>query len=114
MTTLDRRIILVIGGTSGIGFGVAKASLKSLAQDVIVASSNKDRVEHAVKKLSTGDFGPGDVRGYVVDARREESIKGLLDEVGEVDHIVFTSGIIEDIYHKVSDVDTSTAKGTIT
>ncbi|GJJ06994.1 hypothetical protein Clacol_001192 [Clathrus columnatus] len=95
MATLANKTILIIGGSSGIGFGVAEASLKSFAKTVIIASSNKERVEKAVKKLIDAKLGAGEITGRVVDAGNEESIKGLLDDVGEVDHIVFTSGRLE-------------------
>ncbi|GJJ07012.1 hypothetical protein Clacol_001210 [Clathrus columnatus] len=95
MATLANKIILIIGGSSGIGFGVAEASLKSFAKTVIIASSNKERVEKAVKRLTGAKLGGGEIIGRVVNAGNEESIKGLLDDVGEVDHIIFTSGRLE-------------------
>ncbi|GJJ07000.1 hypothetical protein Clacol_001198 [Clathrus columnatus] len=106
MATLANKTILIIGGSSGIGFGVAEASLKSLAKTVIIASSNKERVEKAVKKLIDAKLGAGEITGRVVNAGNEESIKGLLDDVGEVDHIVFTSGRLEtDLAFPEVDID---------
>ncbi|GJJ06991.1 hypothetical protein Clacol_001189 [Clathrus columnatus] len=112
MATLKDKTVLIIGGTSGIGFGVAEASLKSLAKTVIVASSKKDRVENAIKRLTDAKLGSGAVHGHVVDAENEQSIKTLLEKVGEVDHIVFTSGRLDGTL-KFPEVDINHAKGIV-
>ncbi|GJJ07034.1 hypothetical protein Clacol_001232 [Clathrus columnatus] len=93
MSTLENKVVLIIGGSSGIGFGVAEASLKSLAKTVLIASSNQNHVNNAVERLINAKLGPGQINGHVVDAGNEQSIKTLLESVGEVDHIVFTSGL---------------------
>ncbi|KAL4925501.1 oxidoreductase, short chain dehydrogenase/reductase family [Aspergillus undulatus] len=49
-TKLNNTRILLIGGTSGIGFAVARASLEQGAS-VILASSNAEKVENAVSRL---------------------------------------------------------------
>ncbi|GJJ06983.1 hypothetical protein Clacol_001181 [Clathrus columnatus] len=113
MSTLQDKTVLIIGGTSGIGFGVAEASLKSFAKTVIVASSNKDRVENAIKRLTDAKLGPGAIHGHVVDAENEQSIKTLLEKVGEIDHIVFTSGRIDRALLKFPEVDISHARGSL-
>ena len=51
MATLQGKKVVVIGGSSGIGYGVARASLLSLAEHVIVASSSQAKVTAAVGKL---------------------------------------------------------------
>ncbi|GJJ07001.1 hypothetical protein Clacol_001199 [Clathrus columnatus] len=112
MATLQNKTVLIIGGTSGIGFGVAEASLKSFAKTVIVASSNKDRVENAIKRLTDAKLGHGAVHGHVVDAGNEQSIKALLEKVGEVDHIVFTSGRLDGAL-KFPEVDINHARGSL-
>lgn len=113
MATLENKTILVIGGTSGIGYGVAEAAVKSLAQAVIVASSNKKRVEKAVERLTSAKLGPGSIRGHVVDGESENSLKTLFEEVGEVDHVVVTSGRLHGGV-PVHEIDINAAKGTIT
>lgn len=104
-----------------MGYAVAEASLKSLARSVIIASSNKARVDSAVKRLTEGGFGsPGRVKGFVVDAASEESVKGLFENLGHhadpssdadgVDHVVFTSGGPGERF-VFPDVDIKAAKG---
>ncbi|KAL1878253.1 hypothetical protein Daus18300_002171 [Diaporthe australafricana] len=85
--------VLVIGGTSGIGYGVAEASLASGAQ-VTVSSSNQTRVDAAVEKLKS-DFPDGKVAGHACDLSKptvEQDIEGLFSKVGKVDHIVYSAG----------------------
>lgn len=83
--------VLVIGGTSGIGFAVAEASLASGAH-VTVSSSSQSRVESTVQRL-TSTFPLGTVAGFACDLSKptvEHDIKALFEKVGKVDHIVFT------------------------
>lgn len=85
--------VLVIGGTSGIGFGVAEASLASGAQ-VSVSSSNQSRIDAAVEKLKS-DFPDQKVAGYACDLSKptvEQDLEALFSMVGKVDHIVFSAG----------------------
>ncbi|PPQ93162.1 hypothetical protein CVT25_002389 [Psilocybe cyanescens] len=91
MVTLRNKTVVVVGGSSGIGFAVALASLQSLANLVIIASSNKSRAEDGVTRLKAHKL-PGKVRGQVLDARDSEAIKVFAGELGPVDHIVWTSG----------------------
>lgn len=97
MATLAGKTVLVVGGSSGIGYGVAKASLISRASRVIIASSTPAKLESALGRLrkdvsASGATVEGSVEGEVVDARSSDSIRALLAKVGEVDHLVWTSG----------------------
>jgi NAD(P)-dependent dehydrogenase (short-subunit alcohol dehydrogenase family) len=83
--SLEGKRILIIGGTSGIGFATAKAAAREGAT-VIVASSSQARVDRAREAL------PGSAEGYIVDLRSEESIKSLFERVGDYDHLVYTAG----------------------
>ncbi|KIJ48776.1 hypothetical protein M422DRAFT_247132 [Sphaerobolus stellatus SS14] len=92
MATLKDKSIVIFGGTSGVGFGVAHASLLSDATEVLVVSSNPERVANAVKRLQDGKFGKGKIRGEVLDAKDQERLKNFVIGLDEVDHIVWTSG----------------------
>ncbi|KAH9475711.1 Short-chain dehydrogenase/reductase ATR9 [Psilocybe cubensis] len=91
MSTLQNKTIVVVGGSSGIGFGVALASLQYLAATVIIASSNKGRVEGAVSRLKAYNL-PGEVRGEVLDAKDSSAVKAFAAALGLVDHVVWTGG----------------------
>jgi NAD(P)-dependent dehydrogenase (short-subunit alcohol dehydrogenase family) len=72
----DRRVV-VIGGTSGINFGIAEAFAEQGAR-VAVASRSQDKVAAAVAKLQTHG---GQVLGFAADVRDGEAVKTGLQEV---------------------------------
>ncbi|KAG0645130.1 Core atranone cluster (CAC) 9 [Hyphodiscus hymeniophilus] len=85
--------VLIIGGTSGIGYCVAEASLESGAS-VIISSSSSSRVSSTISKLEASYPG-SKVTGYSCDLSKpslEQDIEQLFKSVGKVDHIVFTAG----------------------
>lgn len=77
--------VLVIGGTSGIGLGVASA-VADRGGVPIVVSRKQSSVDTALAAL------PGHARGTTVDLTDPESLNGLADEVGPIEHLVFTAG----------------------
>ena len=87
--------VLIIGGSSGIGYSVAEASLESGAS-VIISSSQESRVKSSIDKLrQTYPSAKDRVSGHACDLSVqtvEENIKKLFEQTGEVDHIVFTAG----------------------
>ena len=91
MTSLQNKTVLIVGGSSGIGFAVARAALQSLARTVIIASSNAERVAGAVARLQAHALS-GEVHGEVVDAKDAGALKEFAERVGAVDHVVWTSG----------------------
>lgn len=97
---VDSRI-LVLGGTSGIGFAVAEAAVEYGAF-VIVSSSNSKRIEASVERLQKSyPDSSSKVEGYPCDlgntATLESNIENLLkkatnDGKDKLDHVVFTAG----------------------
>ena len=95
MSTLEGQVILIFGGSSGIGFGVAKASLISLAAKTIIASSSAARVQDAIQRLEAVIAEkklPGKVVGGVVDAKNLDAVDEYTKSVGEIDHLIWCSG----------------------
>ena len=82
--SLDKKRVVVIGGTSGIGFAIAKLA-QSIGADVVVASSNAKNVEAAIKRL------PG-AEGEPVDLRNEDNVSRFFDKIGPFDHLAVTAG----------------------
>lgn len=80
----DKRIV-VLGGTSGIGFAVARAAAAEGAR-VVIASSNGARVREALERLPAG------VEGRTADAGDEAALAGLFAGLGSFDHLVYTAG----------------------
>ncbi|WP_292120649.1 SDR family oxidoreductase [Mesorhizobium sp.] len=87
MTSLNGKKIIVVGGSSGIGFGVAAAALESGAQVAIVGRS-ADKLKAAEKRLA----GAGRVTGIAADMANEADVARLFDEIGAFDHLVATAG----------------------
>jgi NAD(P)-dependent dehydrogenase (short-subunit alcohol dehydrogenase family) len=84
MSLQDKRVV-VIGGTSGIGFATARAAAEDGAA-VVIASNDADRVTQAAGNL------PGGAEGRVVDVTSEAAVRRLFDEMGPFDHLVYTAG----------------------
>ncbi|UDL88885.1 SDR family oxidoreductase [Mesorhizobium sp. PAMC28654] len=87
MATLKGKKIVVVGGSSGIGLGVARAALESGAEVVIVGRS-AEKLKAAERTLAGGDR----VKGLVADMTKEADIAGMFDEIGAFDHLVSTAG----------------------
>ncbi|KDQ20485.1 hypothetical protein BOTBODRAFT_169234 [Botryobasidium botryosum FD-172 SS1] len=103
---LKGKKVVVIGGSSGIGFSVAAAALANGAT-VVISSSSDVRVASAVSRLG-GDAGKS-VSGSAVDVRDESKLFAFLDNVGVFDHLVWTAG--ENLALGYPDVDLSQLKG---
>ncbi|KAF2821859.1 NAD(P)-binding protein [Ophiobolus disseminans] len=95
--------VLVIGGSSGIGYAVAEACLEHGAH-VAISSSNAQRVEAAVSKLhSSYPSKKANVHGLTVDLGSADTLESELESVlkgaaekfgtnGRLDHVIFTAG----------------------
>jgi NAD(P)-dependent dehydrogenase (short-subunit alcohol dehydrogenase family) len=93
MPSIENSTILIIGGSSGIGYGVAEKALAERAK-VYIASSNASRVQESIKSLQKR-FPDAQIFGHVCDLAGpdvEKSLECLLTSVGPLDHIVFTAG----------------------
>jgi NAD(P)-dependent dehydrogenase (short-subunit alcohol dehydrogenase family) len=89
MATLMGKKIVVVGGSSGIGLGVAAAALKNGAELVIVGRS-KEKLQAAERTLDAD----GGVRILAADMTIEAEVARLFEEVGAFDHLVATAGIL--------------------
>jgi NAD(P)-dependent dehydrogenase (short-subunit alcohol dehydrogenase family) len=82
---LEDRQIVVIGGSSGMGFAVAAAALAAGAR-VHIGSKSADKVAAAVDRLG------GFASGAVVDTADEASLAAFFAAAPTVDHLVHTAG----------------------
>lgn len=90
---LANKHVLIIGGSSGIGYAVAEACL-SCSASVTISSSSVARIKSAVESLQTSYPG-AHVRGLPCDLSQpslEQDLTTLFEQVGRVEHIVFTAG----------------------
>ncbi|GLX49262.1 short-chain dehydrogenase [Streptomyces hygroscopicus subsp. hygroscopicus] len=80
----DERVV-IIGGTSGIGWATALRSV-ALGASVVVASRRPEAVAVALGRL------PESVEGYTLDVRDVEAVRTFFADIGEHDHLVVTAG----------------------
>jgi len=89
---LVAKLVVVVGGSSGIGYSVAKGSLEHGAT-VIISSSSQARIDAAVARLlKTNPLFEGKISGLPMDAKDVKSIEAFWDKVGKFDHLVWTAG----------------------
>lgn len=88
----DRRV-LVTGGSSGLGFAMARA-LAAAAARVVITGRDEARLHAAVERL---DRGGGDIWPLVMDVRDEQSVRGGIQSVAArwhgLDALVNNAGI---------------------
>ena len=77
--------VIVLGGSSGIGYAVAEYALAEGAQ-VVIGSSHAGRVDAAVRALGTN------AEGHALDLTDEPAIEAFFNATGSFDHLVFTAG----------------------
>ena len=77
--------VLVIGGTSGIGLGVASAVAERGATPIVV-SRRQSSVNRALAELPEG------TRGATVDLTDQSALDRLAADIGDIEHLVFTAG----------------------
>jgi NAD(P)-dependent dehydrogenase (short-subunit alcohol dehydrogenase family) len=82
---LENKRVVVLGGSSGIGFAVAELAAAQGAK-TIIASSNAERVQKAIESLG------GDVQGHVVDVSDERAVETFFAKLGPFDHLVYSAG----------------------
>ncbi|CAH0037965.1 unnamed protein product [Clonostachys solani] len=92
--------ILIVGGTSGVGFAIAEACV-DLGARVVVASRSQDKVNTAVERLKRSYENATDrIQGYVCDLARgevEAELTKLFNDITDkgsnpLDHVVSTAG----------------------
>jgi NAD(P)-dependent dehydrogenase (short-subunit alcohol dehydrogenase family) len=75
---IEKQRVVVLGGSSGIGYATAQAAARAGAE-VVIASRSPERAAAGLG-----------VRGFAVDLNG--SAEGLFAELGEFDHLVYTAG----------------------
>jgi NAD(P)-dependent dehydrogenase (short-subunit alcohol dehydrogenase family) len=98
---LRNKRVLVLGGTSGIGFCVAEASIESGAT-VVVSSSRQAKIDTTIERIKSSypDCGAR-ISGHACDLANTETLKQNLEALlrfatsdgkDKLDHVVFTAG----------------------
>ena len=100
--SLNGKKVVILGGSSGLGLATAKAAAAEGA-NVVIVSSNAARVQNAVSEL------PGNGFGMQADLSNEASIERLFEEIGTLDHLVFTAGESL-LLRKIADTEVAMAR----
>lgn len=83
-SSFEGKTVLVVGGSSGMGLGVAQAAVAAGARVHIVGRSD-DKLQRAASKLGT------DVTTHLVNIAEEEEVAALAEKIGGLDHLVVTA-----------------------
>ena len=90
--SVKEKRVVIIGGSTGIGYAVAECALVEGAT-VVIGSSSAANVEAALSKLGRG------VTGSAVNVRDESSVADFFRTHGTFDHLVFTAGDFETVHN---------------
>ncbi len=84
---IHNKKIVIIGGSSGIGFAIAKAALEAGAH-VTIVSRNQEKLANAKARLNES------VETFVADIRDLAQLETLFQKIGTFDHLQLTASEI--------------------
>jgi NAD(P)-dependent dehydrogenase (short-subunit alcohol dehydrogenase family) len=94
MMTLNNKVILITGGSKGIGYGIAAALVRESAR-VVVTSRTQRAADEAADRLNK--TGPGAAMGLAADVRdlnsQTQVVKQTLEKWGQLDVVVANAGV---------------------
>ena len=115
MENIANKVVLITGGTKGIGYGVAESLMKENAKVAITGRSKASADKAAV---SLNRIGKGEAVGFAADVRKMAQQQNVVDEVikkwGRLDVLVANAGIgyfssietlTEDQWHETIDTN---------
>ena len=100
--------VLVVGGSSGIGFATAGEFLAAGAVVTIVGRS-AERLAQARERLGK----PTTLRVVAADAAHEDEVERLFASIGDLTHVVSTSADVTGAYALLPDLDIANARRVI-
>ncbi|RFZ91986.1 SDR family oxidoreductase [Mucilaginibacter conchicola] len=85
VNNLNGKRVIILGGSTGIGFATAQLAAQEGAE-VVIVSSNQQRIDSALSQL------PANATGFAVDLSIHQNIADFFDGIGKFDHLVYTAG----------------------
>ncbi|MEX1238567.1 MAG: SDR family NAD(P)-dependent oxidoreductase, partial [Cyclobacteriaceae bacterium] len=94
MQELENKIVLITGGSKGIGYGVAEVLMREKMKIAITSRSQK-AAEAAAAKLN--ELGVGEAMGIGADVRdlssQEKTVERVIQRWGALDVLIANAGI---------------------
>jgi len=87
--------VVIIGGSSGMGFATAKLA-KEQGANVTIASRSSEKLQRAVQQL-------GDVRAVRADITNRSDVQAIFEAMDRVDHVFISAGRL--LRGKVAEAD---------
>lgn len=91
---LPGKVCLVVGGTVGVGGGVARACAASGAEAVVVTGRRRERGESVAAELAAAGTQAAYLQGDIADpAEAKAMVTGTVERFGRVDCLVNSAGL---------------------
>src|ERR1700723_3762710 len=85
--SLKSKVVVVLGGSTGMGFATAKAAAAEGAQ-VVITGRSQEKLRAARAQLPAGS------RAEVLDVANEAGTRALFGELGHLDHLFITAASV--------------------
>jgi len=98
MDGLKGQKVIIVGGGSGIGFGIAQRVFDE-GGDVVLAGRSEEKLKTAAKQIGL----PESAKLIAADITNEEDVIRLFESAGEFDHLITTAASLS--YAPIRDMD---------
>jgi NAD(P)-dependent dehydrogenase (short-subunit alcohol dehydrogenase family) len=102
--SLEGASVVVVGGSSGIGFATARLAAER-GGHVTIAGRDRARLDAALAELPAG------TAGVALDVADEAAVRDLFAGMDHVDHVAMLAGT--HVHGRLADVDTETLRGPV-
>jgi len=97
--------VLIVGGSSGMGFALA-AKLLGMDAKVTIVGRSSEKLTAAQQQLASSDR----LHAVIADVTREQEVARLFSSAEKFAHIVTTAADITDVYRLLPDLNVDTAR----
>lgn len=104
---LSSQRLVIFGGSSGLGLGLARAALEAGAESVLIASRSAASLQSATIALGS----PARLQTATADVSSEADVARVFTNAGPIDHIFTTAA--QFAYQSVSEFDPAAARRAI-
>ncbi|WP_322049559.1 SDR family oxidoreductase [Paraburkholderia sp. J67] len=88
---LKGRRVVIVGGTSGFGFEIARMA-RDVGAQIVITGRDAQRRDAALAALTTPDTPAGSVRALALDVADDASLDAFFAQVDSFDHLVSMAG----------------------